>query len=167
MSLNDTMTSLMNGFRSKYALQDKLSLNDATTLISGLDTSTLIEGEFAPHNNNADYAESDGAVHMTCTNDDPNGVTGPYFTYDQKIIVPGNRYAFSTLIKGTMTLSQIGAEGPLMRQVDQKLSPDQWSLLTLSFIAHHDLVLYCKAKKGDWIELKDWYFTKLDDTNTQ
>lgn len=167
MSLNNTMTSLMNGFRSKYALQGKLSLGDATNLVSGLDMGTIVEGDFGPHNNNSDYAENDGVVRMTCTGDDPNGVTGPYFSYDQKTIIPGKRYAFSVLVRGTMTLSQIGAEGPLMRRVDQKLSPDQWSLLTLSFIARHDLALYCKAKKGDWIEFKDWYFTKLDDTNTQ
>lgn len=149
MSLQDTMTSLMNGFRSKYALQGKLSLSDATNLVSGLDMGTIVEGDFDLHNNNSDYVENDGVVRMTCTGDDPNGVTGPYLYYDQKTIIPGKRYAFGVLVRGTMTLSQIGAEESLMRQVDQKLSPDQWSLLTLSFIARYDLVLYCKAKKGD------------------
>lgn len=162
MSLANAMTSLMNGFRSKYALQDKLSLNDATDLIGKLDmTAILEEGLMMPHSNNSDVSKNNGTVRITCTNDDPNGITGPYFSYDQKIIVPGSRYAFTTLIRGTMTLKQIGPEGPLLRQVNQALSPDEWSLLTLSFIAREDLVLYCTAKKGDWVELKNWHFSKM------
>lgn len=166
MSAVEILTDLMNSVRGKYAVQDKLSLSDATALISKLNMGTVIEESFVPHNNNSDCSEKNGVVHMVCASNDSNGVTGPYFSYDQKVIMPGKRYAFSTLIRGTMTLRQIGPEGPLIKQVNQALSPDDWSLLTLSFIACKDLALYCTAQKGDWVELKDWHFSEMGGVNS-
>lgn len=161
MSLANIMTSLMNGFRSKYALQNKLSLGDATTLINKLDMGTRIEGNFSPNNNNSNQLKTDDGVRFVCINDDSAGITGAYFYYDQKLVVPGKRYTFNALIKGTMTIKQIGPEGPTLKQVNQALDSSSWSLLTVNFIARRNFVIYCTAKSGDWLELKDWQFLKL------
>lgn len=41
------------------------------------------------------------------------------------------------------------------------LSSTDWKIITFNFIAQSDIVLYGVGKKGDWMELKNWYFSEL------
>lgn len=161
MSAVEMLTDLMNGVRNKYAVQDKLSVSDATNILNESGLRTVIDLDANLSWNNCSYAKTDDGTKVVCSSDDPHGITGFYIFYDKKRIITGKRYSFSALVKGNMEINKVGSEGPHLITLSQKLNPNNWSLLVFNFIAGGDFIFYCKAKKGDWLEIKDMYFSEL------
>lgn len=161
--ISEKLTGLMNAVRSKYALIDKLSVDDATGYISKPELSNVINGNFAFQSNNSSSTFIDGVFKIIAINDDLNhGITGPFMYYDKAKINPGHRYRFTTFIRGNMQLYRLGEEHNLT--IDSKvipLSSTDWKIITFNFIAQSNIVLYGIGKKGDWMELKNWYFSEL------
>lgn len=158
----------MNAVRSKYALTDKLSVDDATGYISKPELSNVINGNFTFQNNNSDSTFIDGVFKIVAANDDLNsGITGPFMYYDKAKIKPGHRYRFTTFARGNMQLYKLGEEKDLT--IDSKvipLSSTDWKIVTFNFIAKSNIILYGIGKKGDWMEFKNWSFSELGGDNS-
>lgn len=153
----------MNAVRSKYALTDKLSVDDATGYISKPELSNVINENFTFQSNNSDSTFIDGVFKIVAANDDLNsGITGPFMYYDKTKVNLGHRYRFTTFVRGNMQLYKLGEEHNLT--IDSKvipLSSTDWKIITFNFIAKSDIVLYGIGKKGDWMEFKNWSFSEL------
>lgn len=158
--ISEKLTGLMNAVRSKYALADKLSVDDATGYISKPELSNVVDGNFAWDNNNSDSIITNGVFRMVSANTDHNGITGAYMYYDQRKIIAGKRYRFDTLIRGNMVLDAIGEERKAKRELNIQLT-DSWQWLSFNFVAISDIIVYAKSKKDDWMELKNWSFSEL------
>lgn len=165
MSLNEKMTGLMDALRNRYALTDKMSLTDATTAISKIALCNPVELDFGQGCNNSVFSKTNNGYKYIAVNDDKYGITGPYQYYDQRIILPGKRYNFSALVRGTIRLKKIGEEsnGILL---DLPLDAEKWQRLSFNFIAKSDIVIYGTAKVGDWIEVKDAQYSELGGVNS-
>lgn len=150
----------MDALRNRYALTNKLSLADATSVISKVVLYTPVELEFSQTSNNSDFFQTDSGYKYVAMNDDNFGITGPYQYYDQRIILPGKRYNFSVLVRGTIRIRKIGEEsnGILL---DLPLDAEKWQRLSFNFIAKSNIVIYGNAKVGDWIEVKDAQYSEL------
>ena len=159
--ISEKLTGLMDAVRSKYALTDKLSLDQATGYIGKPDVGNIVEDNTNWSWNNGDCSNDNGVLHVTCGWDDNSGVTGFYQYYNHSIIKPGNRYNFTGLLRGNLLLHTIGEEQASITNVDKQLDPDKWMKLSFNFIAKSNIIIYGKAKKGDWMELKDWVFSEL------
>ena len=161
--ISEKLTGLMNVVRSKYALTDKLSVDDAAEYISEPELSKVVDGNFAFQNNNSDSTFIDGVFKIVANSDDPEmGVTGPFMYYDNTKVKPGHRYSFTTFVRGNMQLYKLGEEHNLT--IDSKpipLSSTDWKIITFKFIAKSDIILYGIGKKGDWMEFKNWSFSEL------
>ena len=161
--ISEKLTNLMNAVRSKYALTDKLSVDDATGYINKPELSNVVDGNFAFQNNNSSSTFIDGVFKIVAAGDDLNlGVTGPFMYYDKTKIKSGHRYSFTTFVRGNMQLYKLGEEHNLT--IDSKaipLSSTDWKIITFNFIAKSDIILYGIGKKGDWMEIKNWYFSEL------
>ena len=161
MSLNEKMTGLMNAVRNKYALTDRLSIDNATGYINQTELFNIVDGNFEWIPNNADYSNlANGTFRTVSRSADPKGITGSYMVYDQRKIIPGKRYRFDTLIRGNMVLAAIGEEGNANTKLNIQLT-DNWQWLSFNFIAINDIIVYAKSNKGDWMELKSWLFSEL------
>ena len=164
MSVSEKMTELMNAVRTKYALTDKLSIDDAAGYISKPELSNVIDGNFAFESTNSSSTFIDGVFKIVAANDDPKfGFTGPFIYYDKAKIKPGCRYSFTTFVRGNMQLYKLGEEQNLT--VDSRvipLSSTDWKIITFNFIAKSDIVLYGIGKKGDWMKIKNWSFSELE-----
>lgn len=160
MSLNEEMTRLMNAVRKRYALTDKMSLADATNVISKIVLCNPVELYFGQDCHNSVFSKTNNGYKYVAMNDDDYGVTGPYQYYDQRIIKPGKRYNFSALVRGTIRLKRTGEEGNAIL-VDLPLDAEKWQRLSFNFIAKSDIVIYGTAKVGDWIEVKDAQYSEL------
>ena len=160
MSLNEKMTGLMDALRNRYALTDKMSLTDATTAISKIALCNPVELDFGQDCNNSVFSKTNNGYKYVAVNDDKYGVTGPYQYYDQRIILPGKRYNFSALVRGTLILTCIGEESD-STACNLLLNSEKWQRLSFNFIAKSDIVIYGTAKVGDWIEVKDVQYSEL------
>lgn len=160
MSLNDTMTSLMDAVRKKYALTGKLSVSDATGYIDKPELSNVVNGNFAWQANNSISSTTNGAFRMVSNSTDNNGITGAFMYYDHQKIIPGKRYRLDTLIRGNMVLAAIGEEINANKKLNVQLT-DNWQWLSFSFIAVDNIIIYSRSKKDDWMELKNWTFSEL------
>ena len=161
MPLNDAMAALMNGVRHRCALQGKLSLSDATSAIWEPNLGTVLEVNNQLGWNNCSFTKTDVGTKAVCSRDDLQGITGFYIFFDKKQVIPGKRYSFNALIRGNMELRTVGVEGSTTATMNRKLNPNDWLSLTFNFVADADFILYCKAKKDDWLELKDMHFSEL------
>lgn len=167
MSLSDTMTSLMDAVRKKYALTDKLGINDATEIISkdSQEAARVIStGPFDWGNNISSVStDSDGSKRFEATADSTGPYIGPYLENILKIpgIVQGNRYELSLLVKGNLVIKLTGNEhSPQTRQI--KLDPQSWRRLNINFVAYDAAILiYGTGKKGDWITISDPCLSEL------
>lgn len=160
MSFNEKMTGLMDALRNRYALTDKMSLTDATTAISKIALCNPVELDFGQGCNNSVFSKTNNGYKYVAVNDDKYGITGPYQYYDQRIILPGKRYNFSALVRGTLILTRIGEESD-STACNLLLNSEKWQRLSFNFIAKSDIVIYGTAKVGDWIEVKDAQYSEL------
>lgn len=160
MSLNDEMTGLMNAVRNKYALTDKLSINDATGYINQTELYNVVDCNNLWIGNNGDSSTVNGAFRIVSRSTDLKGITGAYMVYDQREIISGKRYRLDTLVRGNMVLATIGEEKNANEKLNVQLT-DSWQWLSFSFIAVSNIVIYARSKKDDWMELKNWVFSEL------
>lgn len=158
--ISEKLTNLMNAVRSKYALTDKLSVDDATGYINKPELSNVVDGNFVFQGNNVDFGVTNGIYRAVSKSEEHWGITGPYMYYDQRKIIPGKKYKFSTMIRGTMVLKKFGEESHSTDNLSIPLT-EKWQWLTFNFTAIHDICIYCYSKKGDWMELKNWSFSEL------
>lgn len=158
--ISEKLTNLMNVVRSKYALTDRLSVDDATGYISKPELSNVVDGDFTWNNNNSGSITTNGVLRIVSASTDHKGITGAYMYYDQRKIIPGKRYRFDTLVRGNMVLDAIGEETKAKRELNIQLT-DNWQWLSFSFVAISDIIVYAKSKKDDWMELKNWSFSEL------
>lgn len=167
MSLNDTMTSLMNAVRVKYALTDKLGINDATEIISkdSQEAARVIStGPFIWGNNISSIStDSDGSMRFEATADSTSPFIGGYLYNVLKIpgIVQGNRYELSLLVKGNLVIKIVGNEhSPESRQI--QLDPQNWGKLNINFVADDgNIIIYGAGKKGNWMTISDPCLSEL------
>ena len=167
MGLNDTMTKLMNAVRVKYALTDKLGINDATERISkdSQEAARVIStGPFCWGNNiSSASTDSDGSMRFEATADSTSPFIGAYLYNVLKIpgIVQGNRYELSLLVKGNLVIKLAGNEhSPQYRQ--NQLNPQSWRRLNINFVADDgNILIYGTGKKGDWMTISDPCLSEL------
>lgn len=154
MTISSTLTNLMNTVRSKYALSSKMSVADAANEIGKPSFNKVIGGLQNNNGNNSSVSKTKEGYKYTATSDDQIGYTGLVDAYDQTVIIPGMRYSFSVLIRGTIKIVLIGEEINRM-SVNLTLDPNDWKRLTFNFIAKRDVIIYGKGNKNDWLEIKD------------
>lgn len=167
MGLNDTMTNLMNAVRVKYALTDKLGINDATEIISkdSQEAARVIStGPFDWGNNISSVStDSDGSMRFEATADSTGPFIGAYLYNVLKIpgIVQGNRYELSLLVKGNLVIKLTGNNhSPQYRQI--QLNPQSWRRLNINFVADEGgVIIYGTGKKGDWMTISDPCLSEL------
>ncbi|HJA21369.1 MAG TPA: hypothetical protein H9721_02140 [Candidatus Limosilactobacillus intestinipullorum] len=160
--IGDKLTDLMNAVRTKYALTDKLSIDDATGYIdngyylSVVDNSTNFGG-----NNGSLSSPAEGIIRFTADRNDSNPTSGIYKYYNQKLLKPGSRYNLSMLIRGNMMISKLGEESSPILISPKQLDPEKWTRLSVNFIAKSDYVIYGKTKKGEWMEIRNWLVSEF------
>ena len=167
MSLSETMTNLMNAVRVKYALTDKLGINDATEIISkdSQEAARVIStGPFSWGNNiSSTSTDSDGSMRFEATADSTGPFIGTYLYNVLKIpgIVQGNRYELSLLVKGNLVIKLTGNNhSPQNCQIE--LDPQSWRRLNINFVAYDvGIIIYGTGKKGDWMTISDPCLSEL------
>lgn len=157
----------MNAVRDKYALTDKLGINDATEIISkdSQEAARVIStGPFDWGNNMSSVStDSDGYMRFEATDDSTSSFMGAYLYNVLKIpgIVQGNRYDLSLLVKGNLVIKLVGNENSLQyRQI--QLNPQNWRRLNINFVVDGgDILIYGTGKKGDWMTISDPCLSEL------
>lgn len=157
----EKMTSLMNAVRVKYALTDKLVLDDVIEIItkdSQGAARVISTGPFNWGNNGASVSiGSDGSKRFEAIADSTSPTIGTYLYNVLKTpgVVQGHRYELFLLVKGNLTIGLVGNEHSLeSRQI--QLDPQNWRRLSISFVADEgDIIIYGTGKKGDWMTISD------------
>lgn len=160
MSLSEEMKSHMDAVRSRYALTNKLSLADATSVISKIVLYNPIELAFSQTSNNSTFSQTDSGYKYVANQNDEDGNTGPFQYYNQQIIKPGKRYNFSALVRGTIRIKRFGEESNCIF-LDLPLDVEKWQRLSFNFIAESDIIIYGTAQVGDWLEIKNTQYSEL------
>lgn len=159
MSLNDKMTGLMNSVRSKCALTQKMTLSEATDALNKVEPSEPLDYYFDGDPNQSVKTKTSNDIKYESTVNANN--VGAYFFCDNSVIVPGERYLFSTLVRGNFPINVLGFEGNQL-YTDISLEPKTWRLISWPFTATKGaFLIYGIAKKGQWLELKEPQFFKL------
>ena len=162
VSLSETMTSLMNAVRKKYALTDKLSIADAIGHIKPIDNNDVVDDKIMWNVNLVTGYVIDNGMRFVANEDNSSGISGVYYYYDKSKIMPTERYIFSTWIRGNMVMRKLGEEqDPTWNSKDLPLDSNVWKCLSFSFIANRDIVIYGRCQKGDWFEMKNYSISKL------
>ena len=152
----------MNAVRTKYALTDKLSIADATGYIKPIDSNDVVDDKISWYVNQVDGYVIDGGMRFVANQDNHSGTSGVYYYYDKTKVVPGKRYMFNALIRGTMVMRMIGEETNLTwNSKDLVLDPNNWKILSCGFIAKNNIIVYGGGNKADWFELKNYSISKL------
>ena len=164
MGISEKMTGLMNAVRSVANADDKLSINDAISILKEPVLMSTVNPDLTTYvPNQADIeVTADSRVKFASTVDGIN--IGCYLPDCANIGLRSGNYIFECLIRGNLILTRFGDENGGLIFTNIILDENQWKKLRVPFFCsgtNSAFDIYGKGSKDQWFEIDHPYFVKL------
>lgn len=161
MSLDETMTGLMNTARTVSGVNTKLTIDDLTKLLVSPTCRNAVEGNIQFNGNCGNISNDNDSFKFVSTQQADWPIAGAYYYYDKNRFTLGRKYSFNALMRGDFPRLTVGDEVDVPNQFSLKLDESKWQAVSITFTATRDFFMYGSAKVNDWIEVKSYYFAEI------
>lgn len=162
MSLEETMTGLMNAARMVSGVNSKLTIGDLTKLLVSPTCRSIVKEDGTFSGNCGEIIDDTGSSLKFVSNQQMSiPVIGIYYYYGKDQFTMGKNYSFNALMRGDFPQLKVGDEADPSKQASLSLDKEKWKAVSITFTATRDFFMYGSAKRNNWFELKNYYFTEI------